>query len=197
MFLFRSGERITILNTEVRWFRKIILRKSIQSRQAEFKVFKPLCWTAKYLFQKSAGSNLETINTISNGTNHVWDAAQESNSLDSASALLAIDEIIIYKICGHFVIDLKFGIKGFCFHYITLNLIKFVCDIFQFHITRTELDYIAEGVQVNMDINCRLRFSMSKEGHVKLCIVYSLYYEQKIVWLLILFLKWGSPCNLL
>ena len=84
------------------------------------------------------------------------------------------DEIIIYKICGHFVIDLKFGIKGFCFHCITLNLIKFVCDIFQFHITRTELDYIAEGVQINMDINL-LRFSMRKEGHVKLRIGYSLY----------------------
>ena len=80
------------------------------------------------------------------------------------------DEIIIYKICGHFVIDLKFGIKGFCFHCITLNLIKFVCDIFQFHITRTELDYIAEGVQINMDIKWLLRFSMDKEGHVKLCI---------------------------
>ena len=40
--------------------------------EAEFKEFKPCRWTAKNRFQLSAGSNLETLNTISSETNHVW-----------------------------------------------------------------------------------------------------------------------------
>ena len=50
--------------------------------KAELKEFKSRRWTAKNWFQLSAGSNLETLNTISSETNHVWavywiwDAAQ-------------------------------------------------------------------------------------------------------------------------
>ena len=36
---------------------------------------KPRRWTAKNRFQLSANANLETLNKISSGTNHVWAAS--------------------------------------------------------------------------------------------------------------------------
>ena len=38
--------------------------------EAEFIEFKPRLWIAKNRFQLNTGSNLETLNTISSGTNH-------------------------------------------------------------------------------------------------------------------------------
>ena len=40
--------------------------------KAELKEFKSRCWTSKNWFQLNTGSNLETLNTISSETNHVW-----------------------------------------------------------------------------------------------------------------------------
>ena len=44
--------------------------------KTEFNEFKQRHWIAKNRFQLSADSNLETLNTISSGTNHVWAVSQ-------------------------------------------------------------------------------------------------------------------------
>ena len=44
--------------------------------EAEFQEFQPRRWNAKNRFQLSADSNLETLNSISSGTNNVWAASQ-------------------------------------------------------------------------------------------------------------------------
>ena len=42
---------------------------------SEFNEFEPQLLSAKNRFQLSAGFNIEKLNTILSGTNHIWDAA--------------------------------------------------------------------------------------------------------------------------
>ena len=44
--------------------------------ESEFNEFEPRLKSAKNRFQLSAGTNLEKLNTILNGTNHIWAAAR-------------------------------------------------------------------------------------------------------------------------
>ena len=46
------------------------------SSEAEFKEFEPRLKSAKTLFKLRAGLNLETYDTILNGSIHIWAAAQ-------------------------------------------------------------------------------------------------------------------------
>ena len=50
----------------------------------EFNEFKPRLKFTKNRFQLSVGLNLEKLNTILSGTNHIW-LGRGSNSLNSAS----------------------------------------------------------------------------------------------------------------
>ena len=44
--------------------------------ESEFNEFEPLLKSAKNRFKLSASLNLKTLNTILNGTNHIWAASQ-------------------------------------------------------------------------------------------------------------------------
>ena len=65
--------------------------------RGRIKKSKPRRWFAENRFQLSAGSNLETLNTISSGTNRVWTAAQISLNLLLAKTffLIQIYQIIV------------------------------------------------------------------------------------------------------
>ena len=63
--------------------------------ESEFNEFKPRLKSAKNRFQMSAGLNLETLNTILSGTNHIR-AASQINSLNSASDLPIFGPITDY-----------------------------------------------------------------------------------------------------
>ena len=47
--------------------------KWFKEGKAQFKEFKPRPWSSKNWFQLSTGSNLETLNTISSGANHMFE----------------------------------------------------------------------------------------------------------------------------
>ena len=53
-----------------------IHNKKVMTSEMEFKEFEPRFKSAKTRFKFSAGLNLETLDTISSGTNNISDAAQ-------------------------------------------------------------------------------------------------------------------------
>ena len=56
----------------------LILRRRVKKANlsvSEFNEFKPRLKSAKNRFQMSTGLNIETLNTILSGTNHIWAAA--------------------------------------------------------------------------------------------------------------------------
>ena len=61
---------------DMKWLTELSDCWMVSNSEAEFKEFKPRPWFTKNLFKLSTGSNTETLNTISSGTNHVWASSQ-------------------------------------------------------------------------------------------------------------------------